>query len=122
LYHVSFWSKKCGPNTGKRRTYLAISDGNDVSGNVGRHVTTLGLNDGQSSERTTTELVVHLGRALKETRVEVENVTGVGLSPGRATKEQRHLTVGNGLLCQIVVDDERVLAVVTEPEMFMLAE
>jgi hypothetical protein len=94
---------------------LAISDGNDVGGNVGRHVTTLGLNDGQSSERTTTKLVVHLGRALKETRVEVENVTGVSLTPGRAAQEQTHLTVGNGLLCQIVVDDERVLAVVTEP-------
>jgi hypothetical protein len=61
-------------------SYLSISDGNDVGGNVGRHITTLGLNDGQSSERTTTELVVHLGRTLEETRVEVEDVTGVSLT------------------------------------------
>ena len=94
---------------------LTISDGNDVGGNVSGHITTLGLNDGQSSERTTTKLVVHLGGTLKETRVEVENVTGVSLTTRRTTEKQRHLTVGNGLLCQIVVDDQGVLAVVTEP-------
>jgi hypothetical protein len=59
---------------------LSVGDGNDVSGNVSGHITTLGLNDGQSGERTTTELVVHLGGTLKETRVEVENVTGVSLT------------------------------------------
>ena len=76
---------------------LTVSDGNDVGGNVSGDITTLGLNDGQSSERTTTKLVVHLGGTLKETRVEVENVTGVGLTTGRTTEKQRHLTVSNGL-------------------------
>lgn len=32
-----------------------------------------------------------------------------------AAEQQRHLAVGNGLLCQIIVDDQGVLAVVTEP-------
>jgi hypothetical protein len=67
------------------KSYLAVSDGNDVSGNVSGHITTLGLDDRQSSERTTTELVVHLGRTLEETRVEVEDVTGVSLTAGRTT-------------------------------------
>jgi hypothetical protein len=38
-----------------------------------------------------------------------------GISTGRAAEKQTHLTVGNGLLGQVVVDDKSVLAVVTEP-------
>jgi hypothetical protein len=59
--------------------------------------------------------LVHLGGTLKETRVEVENVTGVGLTSRGTTEEQGHLTVGNGLLGEIIVDDDGVAAVVTEP-------
>lgn len=77
-----------------------------VSGNVRRHITTLGLNDGQSSEGSTTELFVHLGSTLQETRVEVEDITRVSLTTGGTTKEQGHLTVGNSLLGKIVVDDQ----------------
>lgn len=94
---------------------LSISDGNDVGWNVSGHITTLGLNDGQGSEGSTTVLVGHLGSTLQKTRVQVENVTGVGLTSGRTTEEERHLTVGNSLLGQIVEDDDGVLAVVTEP-------
>lgn len=77
-----------------------------VSGNVRRHITTLGLDDGQSSEGSTTELFVHLGSTLQETRVEVEDITRVSLTTGGTTKEQGHLTVGNSLLGKIVVDDQ----------------
>jgi hypothetical protein len=94
---------------------LTVGNGDDVGRNVSGHITTLGLDDGKSSERTTTKLVIHLGGTLEETRVEVENVTGVSLTPGRTTEEQGHLTVGDGLLRKIVVDNESVLAVVTEP-------
>lgn len=94
---------------------LAVSNGNDVGGNVSRNVTTLGLNDGQGSQGTSTVGLVHLGGTLEQTRVEVENVTGVGLTSRGTTQKQGHLTVGNGLLGQIVVDDDGVAAVVTEP-------
>jgi hypothetical protein len=94
---------------------LAVGNGNDVGGNVGRHVTTLGLNDGQGSHGTATVLVVKLGGTLQQTGVQVENVTGVRLTSGGTTEQQGHLTVGNGLLGQIVVDDQGVLSVVTEP-------
>lgn len=77
-------------------------------------VTYLGLDDRQSSHGTATVGVVELGSTLEETRVQVENVTGVSLTAGGTTEKQRHLTVGNGLLGKIVVDDERVLAVITE--------
>jgi hypothetical protein len=94
---------------------LAVGDGNDVGGNVGRHVTTLGLDDGQDSQRAATVGVVHLGGTLEQTRVQVEDVTGVSLTTGRATEQQRHLTVGNGLLGKIVEDDQGVLSGITEP-------
>jgi len=74
---------------------LTVGDGNDVGWNVSRDITTLGLNDWESGKGTTTELVVHLGGTLEETRVEVENVTWVGLTSWWTTEKQRHLTVSD---------------------------
>lgn len=93
---------------------LAVSNGNDVGGNVSRDITTLCLNDGQGSHGTTTKLVVHLGSTLQQTGVEVEDITGVSLTSGGTTEQQRHLTVSNGLLGQIVINDESVLARISE--------
>lgn len=42
-------------------------------------------------------------------------VTGVSFTTRGSSKKQRHLSVGNGLLGQVIVDDQSVLAVVTEP-------
>ena len=78
----------------------------DVRGDVSGHITTLGLDDRESSEGSSTELVVHLGRTLEETRVEVEDITGVGLTTGGTTEQKGHLTVSDGLLGQVIVDDE----------------
>jgi len=74
---------------------LTVSDGNDVGWNVSGDITTLGLNDWESSEGTTTKRVVHLGGTLEETGVEVEDVTWVGLSSWWTTEKERHLTVSN---------------------------
>jgi len=93
---------------------LAVGDGNDVGGNVGGHITSLGLDDGEGGHGASAVLVGELGGALQETGVEVENVSGVGLTTGGTTQQQGHLTVGDSLLGEIVVDDEGVLAVVTE--------
>jgi len=46
--------------------------------------------------------------------VEIEDITGVGLTTGWASQKERHLSVGDCLLGQIVVDDKAVLAVVSE--------
>jgi hypothetical protein len=94
---------------------LTVGNGNDVGGNVSGDITTLGLNDGKGSEGTTTVLVVHLGSTLEETRVEIEDITGVSLTTRGTTEQQRHLTVGDGLLGKVIVDDDGVAAVVTEP-------
>lgn len=93
---------------------LSVSDGDDVGWNVGGHVAGLGLDDGQGGERASSEGGRHLGGALEQAAVQVENVTGVSLATWRATQQERHLTVGDGLLGQIVVDDQGVLAVVAE--------
>src|SRR5690606_3322987 len=47
--------------------------------------------------------------------VQVENVARVSFAAWRTTQQQRHLTVGNGLLGQVVISDHGMLAVVTEP-------
>ena len=77
-----------------------------VSRNISGHITTLGLNDGESSERSSTEGVVHLGSTLQETGVKVEDITRVSLTTGGTTEQERHLTVSDGLLGQVIVDDE----------------
>jgi hypothetical protein len=43
------------------------------------------------------------------------SLAGVGLTSRRTTEKERHLTVGDGLLGQIVVDNQGVLSVITEP-------
>lgn len=93
---------------------LTVSDGDNVGGNVGGHITSLGLDNGQGGQRTTTVVLVHLGGALEETRMEIENITGVSLTTRGSSEEEGHLSVSDGLLGQIVVDDEGVHAVVTE--------
>lgn len=97
------------------RKWELTSDGNDVGRNVSRDITTLGLNDGEGSQGTSTVGLVHLGSSLKQSRVEVEDISGVRLSSGRSSKQQGHLSVSDGLLGQVIVDDQGVLSVVSEP-------
>ena len=93
---------------------LTVSDGNHVGGDIGGHITGLGLNDGQGGQGTGAEGIAHLGSALQETGVQVEHISGVSLTSRRAAEEQGHLTVSHGLLGEIVVEDHGVLAVVSE--------
>ena len=46
--------------------------------------------------------------------MQVKDVPGVGFSARRASQQERHLSVSHSLFAQIVVDDQRVLAVVSE--------
>ena len=93
---------------------LTISDRDDISGDIGGQITGLGLDDGESGEGAGTVRLVHLSRTLEETRVKIEDVTRVSLTTRRSSEKEGHLSVGDGLLGEIVIDDERVLAVVTE--------
>ena len=61
------------------------------------------------------EVLVELGRALQQARVQIEHVARIGFAARRAAQQQAHLAIGDGLLGQVVVDDQRVHAVVAEP-------
>jgi hypothetical protein len=93
---------------------LAISDRDNVSGDIGGEITSLGLDDGEGSEGASAVSLVHLSRTLEKTRMEIEDITRVSLSTRRSSEEEGHLSVGDGLLGEIVIDDESVLAVITE--------
>merc|ERR1712073_1945 len=93
---------------------LAVSDGDDIGGDVGGHITSLGLDDGQGGEGATSHGVGHLGGTLKQPGVKVEDITGVSLTAWGTPEQQRHLPVSDGLLGQVVEDDHSVHAVVTE--------
>jgi hypothetical protein len=68
----------------------------------------LGLDDGEGSERATSVSIRHFRSTLQQTGVEVEHISRVGLTTGRSTQQQGHLSVGHSLLRQIVVDDQGV--------------
>ena len=93
---------------------LTIGNGNHIGWNVGRHITSLGLNDWEGSEGTTTVVLVHLGGTLKKTRMQIEHITWVGFTTWWTSQKERHLTVSDSLLGQIIIDDKTVHAVVTE--------
>ena len=69
---------------------------------------------GQRRQRAAAELVGELARALEQPRVQVEDVARERLAARRAAEQQRQLAVRVGVLREVVVDDERVLAVVEE--------
>ena len=83
---------------------LAVGNGNDVGRDIGRHVTGLGFDDRQRRQGTAAVVVAELGGAFQQAGVQVENVTRVGFASGRPAQQQRKLTVGRGLLGEIVVD------------------
>ena len=103
------------PDTGVEEVgleeHLTIGDGDHVGRDVGRDVAGLGLDDRQGGERSSAHGVRQLGRALQQPAVQVEDVAGIGLPAGRTAQQQRQLAIGLGLLRQVVVDDEGVLAV-----------
>ena len=93
---------------------LAVGDRDDVGRDVGRDVAGLGLDDRQRGEAAAALLVGELGGALQQAAVQVEDVARVGLAARRAAQQQRDLAVGRGVLGEVVVDAERVPAVVAE--------
>src|ERR1019366_4575745 len=87
---------------------LAVGNGNDVGGDVGRNVARLGFDKGQGGERTGAVVVVELGGALQQAAVQVEDVAGEGFAARRAAQQQGDLAIGGGVLGEIVVYAEGV--------------
>src|SRR5262245_41324506 len=93
---------------------LAVRDRDDVGRDIGRHVVGLGFDHRQRGERSGAVVVVHLGGALEQARMQVEHVARIGLAAGWAAQQQRHLAIRHRLLRQVVVEDHGVHAVVAE--------
>ena len=69
---------------------------------------------GSAVSEPAAEVVRELARALEQPRVEIEDVAGERLAARRAAEQQRQLAVRVGVLREVVVDAERVLALVEE--------
>ena len=54
-------------------------------------------------------------RTFEQAAVQIEHVAGIRLAARRTLQHQRHLAIRDGLLGEIVVNDERVHAVIHEP-------
>ena len=93
---------------------LAVGDRDDVGRNIGRDVVGLRLDDRQRGQRARAVVLVELGGALEQAGMQIEHVARIGLAARRAAQQQRHLAVGDRLLGEVVVDDDRVHAVVAE--------
>ena len=76
---------------------LSICNGDDICWDVGRHITSLCLDDRQGSQRSTAIVIVHLSCTFQQTGVEVEDISWVGLTTWGTTKQQRHLTISYSL-------------------------
>src|SRR2546422_6292174 len=93
---------------------LPVGDGDDVGRDVGGDVACLRLDDRQRRQRAAAALAGKLRGPLEQTAVQIEDVAWIRLAPRRTAQEQRELPVRHCLLGEVVIDDERVLAVVAE--------
>ena len=69
-----------------------------------------GLDYGQGGHAAAAALVAEVSGALEKTGVQIENIAGVGFTAGGALEQKAQGTVGDGVLAQIVIDDEDVAA------------
>src|SRR5258708_6201698 len=93
---------------------LAVGNRDHVGRDVGRHVVGLGFDHRQRGQRPRSLVLVELRGALEQARMQVEHVARIGFTARRTAQQQRHLAIGDGLLGQIVIDDDGVHAVVAE--------
>src|SRR5690554_2678565 len=102
---------------------LPVGNRNNVGGYESRDVTGLGFNQRQRRQRTGFTFDFTVGEflnvffvntrcALQQTRVQIEHVTGVGFTARRTTQQQRDLTIGPGLLGQIIINNQSIFTAV----------
>ena len=73
------------------------------------------FDDGQRGERTVAVLFVQPRGAFEQAAVQIKHVARISLAAGRALEHQRHLAIGHGMLGEVVVNNQRVHAIVHEP-------
>mmetsp|Transcript_18180 Transcript_18180/g.42282 ORF Transcript_18180/g.42282 Transcript_18180/m.42282 type:complete len:302 (+) Transcript_18180:32-937(+) len=84
---------------------LPICNTDNIRRDVSTDIAGLRLNHRQCCQGSTTHcLFVHLRCPLKQSRVQIEHVTWIGLTTRWAPQQQRHLAVSHSLLGQIVIE------------------
>jgi len=58
--------------------------------------------------------LVHLSSSFQKTRMEIEDISWIGLSTGWSSQQEWHLSVGDGLLWKIIIDDQGVHTIISE--------
>ena len=89
---------------------LAIGNGNNVGGNIGRHIPRLCFHNGQGRHAAAAQCIAQVCRALQQARMQIKHIAGIGLTAGAALQQQAEGSVGNGVLGKIVVHDQHILA------------
>src|ERR1035441_4382633 len=69
---------------------LAIGNRNHVGRNVGGNVARLGFDHGERGKRSSAVRVAELSGTFQQTRVEIENVSGIGFAAGRTAEQKRN--------------------------------
>src|SRR2546427_2467683 len=88
---------------------LAVGNRDDVRRDVCGAVARLRLDDRQRGQRAAAHFVRQFGRTLEQPAVEIEHVTRIRFTAGRAPEHQRQLSVRRGLLRQVVIHAQRRL-------------
>merc|ERR1711970_53968 len=94
---------------------LTVSDGDDIGWDIGGDITSLGFDNWEGGHRTSAHIVGHFSGSFQQSRVQVEDITWVGFSSWWSSEKEGHLSVGDGLFGQIVVHDQSVSSVISEP-------
>jgi hypothetical protein len=67
---------------------LSVSNGDDIRGDVSRHILGLCLHDRHSAQRTPAQLLSKMGGPFKESGMNIEYVTGESFSARRSPEQQ----------------------------------
>ena len=94
---------------------LAVGDGNHVRRDVSRNVARLRFDDRQRRQRAVAVFLADARRAFEQAAVQIKHVARICLAARRTLEHQRNLAISHGVLGKIVVNDQRVHAVVHEP-------
>src|SRR5260221_10633683 len=112
--------------------YLTVGNRDHVGWNIGGYVTGLRFDDGQGSQGATAfhevadgfGKIVHfschaiisddLCSPFEQTAMQVEYVSGIGFTAGRAAEQEGDFAVGDGLLGKVIIDDQCGFAQIAE--------
>ena len=94
---------------------LSVGDRNHIRRNVSGDVARLSLDNRQRRERSAAEFLAHARASLEQTRVQIKHIAGIRFAAGRPFQHERDLPIRDCVFRQIVIDNERVHAVIHEP-------